>query len=612
MFPSWPLDADPPLQDPGVGTQQSNDGSKPARLHRRPVDPFYCDSCKKEIMGEFKHHHDWRLHEHECEVTNVPGVAETLTVVRNEKTGRFHCPGCKLYSHSYAHCLRAHARKCMPIWMAHTSQHGAAAESSGQSVLVSTLQTVSDDAAKTRLLPVKKHDIPRSRRAQIRYFAQQGFPEWNIAEYMRIDDRTVARVLKNDMEDDLESDDEYFQVIDATGIDEFSIDTDHMKIEDGMLNAEGDSAQVHQGDLPEDVDMSDGAEEQEVEHVLYTSLSPTPASRSSSVEEPDRSPSPVPSLEWPENDDDMMVDSLPAENVALSPTKRETPPPPPLGMLSSTSLQQPTPPRSYPPQSPVIRPREGTQPVPKLETLGDPLFPPAPSRVTDGNTTSDQAFDGFDEPQGLPESNINAQALASMEFEHPVTLQVIGSNVPVVTHSIFAFLSPLGLTSLASAFFEFGCKTSEDLDVLCALGRLYSWQPFRKWLHKHHNVDTSRWYSLAAGFKEYAASRGADLGVVPQVRLETSQPSTAFRVAPGNENAQAMYAFLTGLRQPLGRHLGLFMACGLSTENALDRFCFKQESWGTKRDELIENGMTQLEWLVVREGLRRRLEAMSM
>ncbi|OBZ79229.1 hypothetical protein A0H81_01391 [Grifola frondosa] len=409
----------------------------------------------------------------------------------------------------------------------------------------------------------------RRHRAQIRYYASQLCPVSVIAQCMGCTPRTVQDVIKNKKKDNIDSDEEYHETVDALEAhlrgddeaDEMDFDEIASSMVDSMADAKPTKSHRHrhrQSRVMYDSDEEDELEETDTKDFLAFGSKAT-----FEREQQSRSIS-VPSLCYPEYSEDELEAAAKQDIIhdAIDASQDFASSIPPL-----SSTRQPTPRPSMSPLTPLSQ-CSSAQPTPSSPRTVDRLLT----------------------PEGFSRAVLSPAPLASRHAFRSSS----PSPAPLVIH---VFLSNLkkDLSGLDTAFFTFGCRNKDDLDALCLLSPEDDWPIFRDYLQKQHNVPLLHWVIIQAGLH----ARRAELH---------AQPSTStVRPSDQGENECAVYKFLNSLSRPLGRHLLLFYECGLREADDIDALCLVREQWDTMREGMMEKGLNYLEWLVVRDGLNARL-----
>lgn len=91
---------------------------------------------------------------------------------------------------------------------------------------------------------------------------------------------------------------------------------------------------------------------------------------------------------------------------------------------------------------------------------------------------------------------------------------------------------------------------------------------------------------------------------IPEPREVNQQP-------PATTAVSAAHVFLEGLRRPLGYATPYLRALGIVTDADLDLVCTMPETWEELGDLLRRNGVTVIEWLMVKEAFKTRAKGME-
>ena len=77
-------------------------------------------------------------------------------------------------------------------------------------------------------------------------------------------------------------------------------------------------------------------------------------------------------------------------------------------------------------------------------------------------------------------------------------------------------------------------------------------------------------------------------------------------------NRSSVLDFLDGLRRPCGHLLNAFQQMGIEEDQDIDTLCLmSNQHLDQVKGYLVENGMSQFLWVVIREGLKQRAERLS-
>ncbi|KAL6303995.1 hypothetical protein BKA93DRAFT_315321 [Sparassis latifolia] len=373
-------------------------------------------------------------------------------------------------------------------------------------------------------------------------------------------------------------------------------------------------------------------EELEVEMDCLRSLSPDLALPDLN----DREMSSVPSLQYPDSDDELQ------ENLQSSPSSHH------LSLADRTSMDVNVPRgvdlhRSTSSDISLIDPV--FLPLHTKETSGEnsgartpvsndlllppvgnsPMSPPMShmspvnlslSTVTGRSGSVDSAhFEGGSlEPYSLPlpMSNQNETACPSTLSINATTDSASSAQSSHATASpssqlgilgpVYLFLRSLAtdLSFLEPAFHSFGCRSGADLDALCAMSE-DEWSVLHVHLRTQHGGDLAQWPVLRAGLK-------SRLSALPgRVGEDRASGSPAPTLPPCIGWSNPICAFLSGLKRPLLRHAALFYAWGLRDVEDLEALYAAKDQWDTViREELLGRGLTLMQWVVLREGLKAR------
>ncbi|GBE77357.1 hypothetical protein SCP_0102300 [Sparassis crispa] len=211
------------------------------------------------------------------------------------------------------------------------------------------------------------------------------------------------------------------------------------------------------------------------------------------------------------------------------------------------------------------------------------------------------SFPGVSEPEQGLLARTAAQHTSGEALSLPIAQ---GSSRPLLdgalaVHSFLAGLARDLSNELLPAFEAFGCKTSQDLDVLCLMDPKDDWGILRDYLEKHHKVEFLCWVIITAGLETRRASLPAPLPAAGDAQS-------------GSAPMNAVCMWLSRLRRPLLRRAPLFYECGLREARDLDALCMLEAQWDpVVKDEMLRKGLSLLEWLVIRDGLKSSVSSMQ-
>jgi len=116
--------------------------------------------------------------------------------------------------------------------------------------------------------------------------------------------------------------------------------------------------------------------------------------------------------------------------------------------------------------------------------------------------------------------------------------------------------------------------------------------PIKKKSQKHQRSSSSHRHTLVKAEKGSSHSH-------PTVKAEKKHRTS--RPAP-------ITTFLEGLRRPLGHFSGLFSELGFDDMDDVDVLRYMPDEWELLGEDLKAGGMKLLEWMVVKEGLKKRFK----